>query len=91
MGCRRSRTTSRRKFLTLVLDMLETWFWCQTPCFWVWGIIWDHLQKPQIDLNVTNGLQQVKDHLVEKAVVSGRAGVETELVKKKFGFGKGWG
>ena len=66
----------------MVLDMLETWFWCQTPCFWIWGIIWDHLQKPQIDLNVTNGLQQVKDHLVEKAVVSGRAGVETELVEK---------
>ena len=34
MGCRRSRITLRRKFLILVLDMLET--------FWVWGIIWDH-------------------------------------------------
>ena len=26
-------------FVTLLLDMLETWFWCQIPCFWVWGII----------------------------------------------------
>ena len=26
------------------------WFLCLTPCFWVWGINWDHFQKPQIDL-----------------------------------------
>ena len=29
-------------------------FWCQTPCFWPWGIIWDHLPEPQIDLKVKN-------------------------------------
>ena len=31
MRCRRSRTTSRRVFLTFVLVRLETWFWCQAP------------------------------------------------------------
>ena len=46
--------SSLTKSVTLLLDMLETWFWCQTPGFWVWGIIWDHFQKPQIDLKAKN-------------------------------------
>ena len=28
----------------------------KTPGFWVWGIIWDHFQNPQIDLKAQNGL-----------------------------------
>ena len=30
--------------------MLQTWFWCQTPSFGLWGITGDHFQKPQINL-----------------------------------------
>ena len=26
--------------------MLETRFWSQTLCFWIWEIIWDHFQEP---------------------------------------------
>ena len=32
-GCRRSWTTSRFKFLTLLVMMLETWFCCLTPAY----------------------------------------------------------
>ena len=44
--------------------MLQTWFWCQNPCFGLWGITGDHFQKPQINLKVKNaaeGLQEVKE------------------------------
>ena len=40
--------------VTQLLSMLETWFWCQNPCFWVWAIIWDHFQRPHVDLEVKN-------------------------------------
>ena len=50
MGCRRSRSTSRSKIVSLLLSMLETWFLCLTPDFWLWEIIWDHFKKPQIVL-----------------------------------------
>ena len=43
------------KFVTLVLSMLETWFWCPSPGFWAWKIHWDHFQAPQIDLSGRNG------------------------------------
>ena len=36
----------------MLLAVLETWFWCQTPCLLVWGISSEHLQKPQIGLKV---------------------------------------
>ena len=36
--CRRPRTSSRSGIINLVLNMLETWFWCQTSCFLTWGI-----------------------------------------------------
>ena len=53
-GCRKSRRTSRSKILTWgvtqLLSMLETWFWWQNQCFGVWGIIWDHFQRPPTDL-----------------------------------------
>ena len=48
--------------------MLETWFWWQNKCFGVLGIIWDHVQKPQIDLKANNRmeeLQEVKKHFEE--------------------------
>jgi len=41
--------------VTQLLDMLQTWFWCQTPCFGVWGIIMDHFQ---IVLKVKNDVQK---------------------------------
>ena len=53
-GCRKPWTTSRSEIVTLVLSMLETWFWCQIPYFWVKGIIWDHFQEPQLNLKVKN-------------------------------------
>ena len=37
--------------------MLETCFWCQNQRFVVWLIIWDHFQKPQIDLKANNWVQ----------------------------------
>ena len=43
--------------------MLETWFWWQNQCFGVWRIIWDHFQKPLINLKAKNwmeGLCEVK-------------------------------
>ena len=45
-GCRRSRSTSRSEILTQLLSIIETWFWWQNQCFGIWGIIWDHFQKP---------------------------------------------
>ena len=36
------------KFVTLVVSMLETCFWCLSPGFWVWEIHWDRFQTPQI-------------------------------------------
>ena len=33
--------------VTLLLAILDTWFWCLTPGFWVWGIIWDHFREPE--------------------------------------------
>ena len=36
-GCRKPRTTSRSEVVTLVLSMLETWFWCQVPYSWSIG------------------------------------------------------
>ena len=36
-GCRKPWTTSRSEVVTLVLSMLETWFWCQVPYFLVIG------------------------------------------------------
>ena len=32
--------------VTLLLSMLETWFWTQNQCFEAWGIIWDNFKKP---------------------------------------------
>ena len=43
------------KFVTLVLRMLETWFWCLSPGFGVWEILCDHFQKPQNDLRGQSG------------------------------------
>ena len=43
------------KFVTLVVSMLETCFWCLSPGFWVWEIHWDRFQTPQIDLSGQNG------------------------------------
>ena len=43
--------------VTLLLSMLETWFWCQTSGFWVWRIIWDHFQEPQTYLKVKSGVE----------------------------------
>ena len=34
-------------FITLLLNVQETWFWCPTPGLWEKEIIWDHFQKPQ--------------------------------------------
>ena len=31
-------------------------FGCQTPCFWPWGIIWDHFQTALKDKNRVEGL-----------------------------------
>ena len=39
------------EFVTFVLNMLETWFWCLYPGFWAWEIHWDHFQTPQISLS----------------------------------------
>ena len=36
-GCKKPRTTSRSEVVTLVLSMLETWFWCQVPYSWSIG------------------------------------------------------
>ena len=45
--------------VTLLLSMLETWFWTQNQCFEAWGIIWDNFKKPQIDLNAKNWVQEL--------------------------------
>ena len=42
------------KFVTFVWKVLETWFWCLSPCFGTWEIHWDHCQTPQIDLSCQN-------------------------------------
>ena len=55
--CRRPRTSSRSEIINLVLNMLETWFWCQTSCFLTWGIMWDHFCEPQLDLKVKNKVE----------------------------------
>ena len=47
--------------VTLLLSMLETWFWTQNQCFEAWGIIWDNFKKPQIDLNAKNWVQELND------------------------------
>ena len=68
-GCRRPRTSSRSEIINLVLNMLETWFWCQTSCFLTWGIMWDHFCEPQLDLKVKNkveGPQEVKNIFMER-------------------------
>ena len=44
----------RAYIVTFFLVMLDTWFWCLTPGFWVWKILWDHFPEPQIDLKVKN-------------------------------------
>ena len=43
--------------VTQLLSMLETWFLWQNQCFGVWGIIWDHFQKPKIDLKAKNWVE----------------------------------
>ena len=43
------------KFVTLVLNILEPWFWCLSPGFGPWESYWDHCQTPQIDLSGQNG------------------------------------
>ena len=39
--------------------MLKTWFWWQNQCFWAWRIIWYNFQKPEIDLNAKNWVQEL--------------------------------
>ena len=56
-GRRRSRTSWWREIITLVQNMLETWFRCRTPCFGIWQIIWDDFQEPQAHLNAENRLE----------------------------------
>ena len=60
-------------------------FFFQTLGFGVWGIIWDHFQRPQIDLKVKNSLYdisldladiRIKDkpaHLAEEATMAAAA------------------
>ena len=43
------------KFVTFVLSMLETCFWCLSPGVWASEIHWDHFQTPQINLSSQNG------------------------------------
>ena len=31
--------------VTLLLSMLETWFWTQNQCFEAWGITWDNFRS----------------------------------------------
>ena len=45
------------KFVTLVLNILETLFWCQTQCFWEWGIICNYFQEPQMYLKVKDRVE----------------------------------
>ena len=42
------------KCVTFLLVKLETSFWCQGTCFGEWESIWNHFQRPQVDLNVKN-------------------------------------
>ena len=56
-SCRRPRTSSRSEIVTLVLNMLETCFWCLSLCFWVVGIIWVYFHEPQIELMVKNRVE----------------------------------
>ena len=44
--------------VTRLPSILEIWGFL-TPGFLVWGIIWDHLQRPQIDRNVKNSLYRL--------------------------------
>ena len=43
------------EIVTWVQSMLQTWFWCLSPCFWTWEIYLDHFQTPQINLCGQNG------------------------------------
>ena len=43
------------KLVTLVLSMIETWFWCLSPDFGAWEIHWDHFQTPQNNPSGQNG------------------------------------
>ena len=50
-----SKWDKMAKFVTLVLNMLETWFWWLSLGFWAWKIHWDHSQTSQVDLSGQNG------------------------------------
>ena len=58
--CRRPRTTSRSEIVTLVLNMLETWFWCLSLGFGAWEIHWDYFQTPQMGPSGQNLKKMVK-------------------------------
>ena len=38
----------RPRGVTQLLCKLEIWVFLKPQVFWVWGIIWDHFQNPQI-------------------------------------------
>ena len=48
-GCWRPKMASRSGVVTLVLKMLDTWFWCQTQCFLSWEIIW--VSEPKLQFH----------------------------------------
>ena len=43
------------KSVTLVLNVLDTLFWCLSLGFGAWEIHWDHFQTPHIGLSGQNG------------------------------------
>ena len=67
-GCRKQKITSWSETVTLVLNMLETCFWCKTQGLWEWEIIWNHFHESQFDLEVKNlmkGVLEAKDDFME--------------------------
>ena len=53
------------KLVTLVLNMLVTWFWCLSLGFWLWEIHWDCFQTPQIGLSGQNGHFEVSQSKIK--------------------------
>ena len=65
-------------------------FWCQAICFCEQEIISNHFQRPQVDLKVKNGMQEVQNHFKEEIsnFASGRAR-DLVLVSNTMFFGTG--
>ena len=67
-GLQEAKDHFKKRTVTLVLNKLETYFWCKTQGLWEWEIIWNHFHESQLDLEVKNlmeGVLEAKDDFME--------------------------